>query len=414
MSCTLDLLLGDVPRVELSWYQNASKLIHALLEDFENHPFSFHRGFLDQAYRFCFLLLAEHGDTLGEDEARYNSVAILMRLITSPPVWFSNMPPPPNNPAQFDLLVDYHVRTCQGTDYRTIKSTFTMLQWLRSSPSTPDRQHHYVNTIIRFMGQRITRDEAMRAACAIQSTVALIGRDDESLRERFSEGLASTVWSHATQTLLDDNSNSKSLDRKRMYLSLLHTLSKEPTWQPQLHLNGHFHHCRAIADSRMDASSTDYDVALAHIFAIIDASGEEHPFFTTVQVYSSWPLILRAWSYMFDEYSFEEATEDGWMLASLRYLEILPSIVAHARRHCDHGREPVIGLVEQVCRKLEDERRQREQGDAQYIQDSSFGYRGIPALVIRIRILVDALQRDDVWRIGCTHTDTFLLSCLNL
>ena len=398
MNHMLAVLVGDIPVDDIPGQHDiALKLVHPILQDFVKSAFIFRdRRLFDRALKFWFRLLEEDPGALGKDEVRSRSLAILIGLIARSGFWD---PKDWCTPAQFDLLVDYHLYICEGADYDLIRYTFELLEGLPRSPSTPDRMRRYIDTMIRFMGQKITRDEALRAALSVRSIVASIGRDNESLREQFSTALATAILSDASHTALNDNPfkeiSAFSWFPDIAYLRLLCTLFQEPTWYPQLHQNSHFNNCLTIADtltSQRTARFDDYAVYVAHIFAIIDASGEQ-PYFNAVQTYPSWPLILRAWKYIFRLKFFEEATEDNWKwLSDNIYLKPLPSLVAYARKRCDNRKETLVGLVEQVCYKLDEEKQQRERGDAQNLQDSSFGHRGIPDLGKQIRELLDATR----------------------
>ena len=83
--------------------------------------------------------------------------------------------------AQFELMVDYLLRTCERTDYDTIGDAFVILAALRGSPSTLERKRLYIETIIQSMGAEIqlyVRLAAVNAACMVRTEVASMGRDD--------------------------------------------------------------------------------------------------------------------------------------------------------------------------------------------------------------------------------------------
>ena len=88
-------------------------------------------------------------------------------------------------------------------------------------------------------------------------------------------------------------------------------------------------------------------------------------------------------------------TEDNWGTISRKgFLDSLPSLVAYARKQSNDGDEPLIVLVEKVCHKLDEEKQQREQGDAEHVHDRSLWYEEISALRDQIRELLDASQTD--------------------
>ena len=178
------------------------------------------------------------------------------------------------------------------------------------------------------------------------------------------------------------------------YLKLLCILTQDPTsgWRLQLHQNGHLDNCIAIAEtllSRNGALSEGHNYAaafVANVFAIIDASGDEtHPLFNIVRMYLRRPLVLRAWKYIFDTL----AEEDWITLSHEGYLDHLPSLVTYARKQSNDGDESLIALVEQVCHKVDEEKQQHGQGDAQH------GSQEISALGSQIRrALLDASLTD--------------------
>ena len=405
---TLGVLLGEFP----GSHETALKLIHPLLEDIAKNPLylSSDRRMSERAVKFFFLLL--QNNTPGEDHVRSRNLALLIHIIASGPIgllwkWCT--------PTQIDLLMDYHLHTCDGTDYDTIKYTSEVLatvvtRWLRSPLSTPEKMRCYINTVIRLMGHEHMRHAALEAACTVRSAVVLTGSDNESLRESFSKALASAVLPGATQTPLGNNPfkdissfvGSWIID----YFSLLCALCDDASWQPQLYQNGHFDNCLAIANTLLTESDVYLDgcvIYVAHILAIIDASGEEHPFFNAVQAYQSWPLILRVWRNIPRFALAENATKDNRAIGSGGrkreisgdgYFGSHPSLVAYARKQSDNRKEPLIALVEQLFHKLDQETQPHEQGDAQRNQDSSFGHRSVPALAEQIHELLDTTWRD--------------------
>jgi hypothetical protein len=401
MNRMLAVLVDEIR--EPRWHQNAWKLVHPLIQDFGGTSVAIFLEFRmpERAVKFCCRLLEEDSSTKGKNQVQSNSIPILIRLVAYRRAMYKTVPLP-HTQAQFDLLVDHHVRICENTDYDAIWDTLTVLEWLGGSPSTPGRLGRYIDTTMGFMGLEITRGAALRAACAIRLAVASMGRDYVSLREDFSKAFASAVLSDAAQTPLDDNPTFSffySHRDTRPYLSLLCTLFQEPIWHPQLHQNGHFDNCLAIAkalSSQEDDDFDEYAVPLAHIFAIIDVSGEEHPWFSPVQAYLTWQFVLRAWRCIFRLAFFggELKYTDPFHFTT-DCIEALPSLVAYARKRCDDKEGRIIALVEQVCRKLDEEKQQCQHDDSQHIRDDiSFGHRGIPALGKQIYELLDASQRD--------------------
>ena len=116
---------------------------------------------------------------------------------------------------------------------------------------------------------------------------------DESLREDFSKALASVFLLDPKWTTLPFKEISFfNWSRNVPHLELLCTLTRDPTWHLQLHQNGHLDNCLVIAKTLLSQNgdlfaSQKYAVtSVAHIFAIIDALGDEtHPFLNTVQAY---------------------------------------------------------------------------------------------------------------------------------
>ena len=82
------------------------------------------------------------------------------------------------------------------------------------------------------------------------------------------------------------------------------------------------------------------------------------------------------------------------MLSKTGFLEALPPLVGYARRRWDTAdTHRLIALVEQVCKKLDEEEQRSKVDVAQLVEDDiSFGHRGIPALSKKIRKLVKTLQ----------------------
>ena len=61
-------------------------------------------------------------------------------------------PPEGYTPAQFDLLVDYLLRVCEGTNHEAIGDTFVILAGLRGSPTIEESKRLYTETTVRCMG----------------------------------------------------------------------------------------------------------------------------------------------------------------------------------------------------------------------------------------------------------------------
>lgn len=249
----------------------------------------------------------------------------------------------------------------------------------------------------------------------VQTDIATMGRDDSSLRYRFSQALRSVIPSDISLAIQGKKSFDDPLFRDRVlvsrYSQLLCTLTRDPTWHGQLQRSGHFGNCLYMADTiRLSqnqgfSNSCNNDaVCITHIFATIDALGEEHPVLEDVHEYSSWPLILQAWNYIFRFDFFEDATPENWKyIASTGHLEALPSIVAYAMKYWeqwDNTEETVrlIRLVQHVCDKL-DEEKHRSDHDLTLIHrqledNDSFGHRRIPDMIEQIRALLWILSRD--------------------
>ena len=355
---------------------------------------------MTRAIRFCVHLLEEDPDTTGEGRVRSRNLTLLIHIIRCHRSWD---PRKSFTPAQFDMLMDHHIHICEGTHYNLINTTFWILEL--GSSNNPERMRRYIDTIIRFMGEETTCVSALRAALTIRVQIASITQHDESLREDFSKALASAVLLDSKQTTPADNpfKDISFFVRSRniSYLQLLCTLLQDPTWHLQLHQNGHFDNCLAIANALLSQNGAlylahSYAASVAHIFAIIDASGDEtHPLFNTVQTYPRWPLVLQAWDCIFNINFSQMSTEDTWRtILHKGYLNSLPSLVAYARKQSNADDEPLIALVEQVCQKLDEEKQQRDEGDAQHVCDSSIWYKEISALGNQIRALLDASLTD--------------------
>ena len=381
----LGVLVGDIA----GSHKIALKLIHPLLQYGEHIPI-FNDCTLYWALNFCFRLLEE--GTPGEDHIRFKSVARLIQILHC---YYHRLKRVKWTPVQFDMLVDYHLHVCEGTDHDTIGSTFSVLNSLHGLPSTPDRMGRYIETIIHFMGHKTTRIVALHAACILRSAVASMGQDNESLRERFSKALAlgCTPLNHDQFLEFHDS------DQDMAYLMLLHTLAQEITWQPQLHQTGHFDNCLAIAKT-LSTNGIQYDdqcaVLVAHIFVIIDDSDEGHPLFHLLQACPSWPLLLRAWHFIFnlDLFQGEKELYDMDELSTEDCLAALPSLVLFARKHCDNQDQVLLTVVEQVCNELDKGTLLCEQTETGYMRYIIVGNPGTPALGKQMRQLLGTAWSD--------------------
>ena len=368
------MLVGDIA----GSHETALKLIHPLLQDCDNHIPIFWDDRLDRVLNFCFRLLEE--GALGEDDIRDNSVVRLLRILDHHYYrlqWISW------TPAQFDMLVDYHLHICEGTDHDAISCTFMVLMGLGGSPSAPDQMCLYIDTMIHFMGHETTCIAALRAACVLRSAVAAMGRDNESLRGRFSKALASVIPLNNPLPKITFFHRYRDMT----YLILLRTLAQEITWQLQLHQTGHFDNCLAIAKTLSTEGNRRYDeyaVPVAHIFAIIDDSNEGRPLF---HLLPSWQLLLQAWRFIFNLDLFEGANIYARdVLSTEDCLTALPSLTLFARRHCDDQDEVLLTVVEQVCSELGKETQQCKQGETESMQHIIPRY---PALGKQMRQLLE-------------------------
>ena len=386
------MLLGDIPgRQDI-----ALKLLPSLLQHSLDASFSFGRDhmFRDRIIRSFFYFLNE--DPTGEDHVRSRNLAILIHMIAR--YLFRGMKS--FTAAQSDLFMDYHFHICQGTDYDLINATFQILYF---GPSNyPERMRRYIDTIIRFMGEKTTSISALQATSAIRVEIASMTRDDESLREDFSKALASVFLLYPGQTTLADNPFKElsyfRWSRDELYLRLLCTLAQGSAWHLQLYQDGHIDNCLAIAQTLLSQNPHNYNhyaASVAYFFSLIDASEDEtHPFYNTVQTYPRRHLVLHAWDYIFDKYFSRMSTEDNWRMESREgYLDSLPSLIVYARKESNGNDEPLFALVEEFYHKIE-ERKQHEQGDAQQGHDWSLWYIGISGVCDQIRMLLDASLRD--------------------
>ena len=390
LSHTLGVLVGDIA----GSHEIALKLIHPLLQYADHIYFSYDRQ-LYRALIFCLRLLEE--GTPGEDHVRDNSIARLIQILGS---WFHHTLVK-CTPTQYDMLVDYHLHICEGTDHETIRKTFDMLNSPHGSPSTPDRIGRYVDTMIRFMGHETTLIAALGAACSIRSAVALMGQDNESLRERFSKALASMFPSstHAPLNKPFTEITFFYFDQDMSYLMLLRTLAQEIIWQPQLHQSSHFDNCLAIAKTLSTEGSQYHDlyaVPVAYIFAIIDDSDEGHPSFHLLQACPSWPLLLRAWRFIFNLDLFEGKKNlyPRNVLSTEDCLAALPSLVSYARKRCVNQDQVLLAVVEQVCSELDKGVLQCEQTETGSMRYLIVGNPGILALGEQMRQLLETAWND--------------------
>ena len=184
-SCVLGVLLGDnIPGH--GWQHRSLKLLPSILQHFFKGRMHFgDRCTNERCIKYCFRLLEEASSTEAEDIVRSRTVASLIHQFRclahwKPCSWYTQR--------EFDLLVDYHLQICQGTDYDTIKDTFRLLSELCGSPSTQGRMRRYADTMIRFMGQKQSHFyPSLTAACQVRKDVALIGRDDATFSKDFSK-----------------------------------------------------------------------------------------------------------------------------------------------------------------------------------------------------------------------------------
>ena len=366
ISCVLGVLLGDIPG--RGWRPRALKLLPSILQHFVKGRIYFRdRCTNERCIKYCFRLLEEVSVSMAEDKVRSRTVASLIHHFRcmarwEPRNWYTQR--------EFDLLVDYHLRICQDTDYDTIPHSFYLLSGLCGYPSTPGRMRRYIDTMVQFMGQKLLNVyPALIAACQVRKDVALIGRDDATFCKDFSMELAVVLTDTTRPVPHDMNPFRKTTFlnwwRDIAYLYLLSTLSQAVTWQPHLRQSGHFDNCVVIADTMSytrHGSWDAYAVPVAHIFANIDASDVQTPV---------WPLILRAWRYIFNLEYFGGWIEDprsAHLPSHTDCLEALPIITAFARRQGGDKEGALITLVEQICHKL-DEEQFRQQGEVHGIQE---------------------------------------------
>ena len=400
---TLRVLVNDIPYHD--WHFYALKLLPPLVEDYLKMNsddrcqitwYNVRRGStwinVRRLSEWCFkccLGLLEEGTPTEDTMVSDKRVATLLRFcalypFSNPKDWFTQ--------THLDLLVDYHLRICKGSDYHAVEHTFAILGWLRGSPSTQDRKCRYIDTTIRFMGQKETHDSALYAACSVPIALASVDVDNGLLRERFSKALASAIMPHSRADVRPFTLWPNILIT---YLRLLCALSQDPAWQLHLHHNGHFDNCLVVADTlstQGGKSHDEYALYVAHILAKIDASGYVHPFYASVQAYPCWPLILRAWKLIFDRTFFERRFDDDWKFAPIKHLEALPSLITFSRKRCQGKHEDLIMLIEQACQKIDGEEQQREGNEVEEIRPS--GHQESRALAEKVMVLLSSAQRD--------------------
>ena len=392
----LGVLLGDIPgRQDI-----AQKLLPPLLQQFRNAYAGYFDNpmFDDRVIRSFIHLLNK--DPIGKDHVQSRNLALLIHTMDNRLTWDRMRS---FTVAQFELLMDYHLHICEGTNYHLISATFRILEY---GPSNyPDRMRCYIDTIIRFIEEDATYKSALSAASAVRVEIASITQHDESLREDFSKALASAVLLyHRRRTLANNPFEEISFFdflQDIPYLDILCALAQFPTWHPQLDQNGHFDNCFTIAQRLLSQNDVlvhahRYAASVAYVFAIIDAlGGETHPLFNTVQAYPRWPLILQAWDSIFDIRFSHKSIEGDWRRISREgYLDHLPYLIIYARKESKDSNEPLIALVEEVCCKLEERKQQCEQGDAQHVHDWSLWYTEISGLGNQIRALLGTSLRD--------------------
>ena len=429
----LDLLLSRPSVSQQGFQRNARQLLWPLAHHhLERHVRT--QGDHQESIRWlevCLQFLADEWPATEGTEVHFKDVAVTIRhsLLSSPLrkeylIWlflhetgeialYWMGQPDWHTPEQFDLLVDYLLHVCEGTDYDIIGDTFVILAGLRGSPSTLERRRLYIEAMIRCMSQDTSiyaRHAAMSAASAIRTEVALLGRDDESFRELFSRAVTSASVAHDLGN--PENVRARlhnyavfheqslySLRRDLCYLKLLCALAQEPAWHGVLDRDGHIKTCLTIAD-KMSSWKGDfnwYAVHIAQIFAVFDALGENgnHQLFNAIEAYTTWPLVVRSWRYIFHLPFFISVTVEGWKeLSASGALEALPSLLAYAMRHWrqwdDRAEtDELLQLVTQVCDKLFEEKQKREGNvNSSEQQDESSDNQVIPDLGRDIRSLL--------------------------
>ena len=397
----LDLLLGEPSVSQQRFQRNARQLLWPLARPIQAKAQTDHTDSI-QWLKLCFGFLADERPATEGAEVRSKDVAAAIRhsLLSSPLrldylIWLFLHEAGPSKviywmgqpdwhtPAQFDLLVDYLLRVCEGTDYSVIGDTLVTLGSLRGSPSTLERKRLYIEAVIRCMSQDTSiyaRHAAMSAASSVRTAIALLGRDDESFRELFSRAVASA--SLARDLGIQEQHRARfdntvfheqslySLRRDLCYLKLLCEFAQEPTWHGILDRDGHIQSCLMIADnlSSWKGPFNLYAVHIAPIFAALDALGENenHQLLGAIEGYPIWPLVVRSWSYIFNFSFFRSVTVEGWKeLSASGALEALPPLLAYAMRHWrqwDNRAETdqLLQLITQVCDKLVEEQQKRE------------------------------------------------------
>ena len=438
----LDLLLNrpSVPPQLESFQRNARQLLWPLAHPLERHvgTKTDHQESI-QWLKLCFQFLADERQAEGA-EVRFNDIGATLRhsLLSSPNrennlIWmFLHEAGPteelcwmdrPNlhTPAQFDLMVDYLLRVCEGTNYDIIGDTFVTLASLRGSPSTLERKRLYIGAAVRCMDQEIpiyARHAAMSAASSVRTEIALLGRDDQLFRELCSHALTSAYLTRDlgipeyARARLDNavfyEQSLYSLHQDLCYLKLLCAFAQEPAWHDVLDRDGHIKRCLTIADklSSWKGVSNLYAVHIAQIFAVLDALGENanRQLLSAIEAYPTWPLVVRSWGYIFDFSFFKSVTAEGWKeLSGSGTLEVLPSLLAYAMRHWrqwDNRAETyrLLQLVTQVCDKLVEQQHKRE-GDVnslkhRQLEDDSSDNQVISGLGRDIQSLLQT------WKVG--------------
>ena len=434
----LSLLLGEPSASPQGFHRNARQLLWPLAHPLKNYARiqSNHEHSI-QWLKLCFQFLVDERPATEGAEVRFDDVAATLRhsLFSSPlredyliwlflhetgrgkeACWIGR--PDWQTPAQFDLLVDYLVRVCEGTDYDIIGDTFVVLAGLRGSPSTLERKRLYIETVIRCMSQDMpiyARHAAMSAASSVRTEIALLGRDDESFRELFSRAVTSAnlardpgIPGYARarfDNVVFRDQSFYSLRLDLCYFKLLCALAQEPAWHGTLDRDGHIKSCLTIADQMTSwkGEFNLYAVHIAHIFAVLDAVGENanHQLLSAIEAYPTWPLVVRSWRYIFN-LSFPIVVTEGWKeLLTSNSLEALPSLLAYAMRHWrqwdDRAEtDQLLQLVTQVCDKLVEEQQKRE-GDVnssehRQLEDESSDNRVMTDLGREIRSLLQTWE----------------------
>jgi hypothetical protein len=105
-----------------------------------------------------------------------------------------------HTPEQFDLLVDYLIRACDGNNYTTIGDSFVVLADLRGSPSTLERKRLYIEATLRVARRSMIVHSTMfrfstgKGMCATSGCFPLFPKSRLGIVTLLGMAIFAAVW----------------------------------------------------------------------------------------------------------------------------------------------------------------------------------------------------------------------------